>query len=253
MVASGLLAGLALTVALALSLAAVITSSATADAGRAGGGLLAVATVLAVGLVVVESGLRGAAAAVLVVAVFGAGARLIVVASPRDAFTLVAGAVAVPAANWTCRRRQRGPPRPAVAQCANSPLCGRDSRRDPTDSPAAHHSTRWRPGIVFKPQRSQQPGNHNCGVGRDLHNGAQVRLVAVLKGQRRGMPLSAAGPDQILDSARARAGLAQATCHQLRHTCLTRLREAGMALEAVQAQAGHASNESTRIYFASGR
>ena len=26
---------------------------------------------------------------------------------------------------------------------------------------------------------------------------------------------------------------------ELRHTCLTRLREAGMALEAVQAQAGH--------------
>jgi hypothetical protein len=40
-----------------------------------------------------------------------------------------------------------------------------------------------------------------------------------------------------------------ATCHELRHTCLTRLREAGMALEAVQAQAGHASIESTRIYL----
>ena len=38
-------------------------------------------------------------------------------------------------------------------------------------------------------------------------------------------------------------------CHQLRHTCLTRLREQGMALEAVQAQAGHASIESTRIYL----
>jgi integrase/recombinase XerD len=35
----------------------------------------------------------------------------------------------------------------------------------------------------------------------------------------------------------------------LRHTCLTRLREAGMALEAVQAQAGHRSIESTRIYL----
>jgi integrase len=55
--------------------------------------------------------------------------------------------------------------------------------------------------------------------------------------------------DQILDSARQRAGLARATCHQLRHTCLTRLREAGMALEAVQAQAGHASIESTRSYL----
>jgi integrase len=40
-----------------------------------------------------------------------------------------------------------------------------------------------------------------------------------------------------------------ATCHQLRHACLTRLREAGMALEAVQAQAGHASIESTRVYL----
>ena len=31
--------------------------------------------------------------------------------------------------------------------------------------------------------------------------------------------------------------------------CVTRLREAGMALEAVQAQAGHRSIESTRIYL----
>jgi integrase/recombinase XerD len=75
------------------------------------------------------------------------------------------------------------------------------------------------------------------------------QLFVVLKGRRRGRPLSAAGLDQILDSARLRAGLAQATCHQLRHTCLTRLRGAGMALEAVHAQAGHASIESTRIYL----
>ncbi|EUA16045.1 phage integrase family protein [Mycobacterium xenopi 4042] len=45
------------------------------------------------------------------------------------------------------------------------------------------------------------------------------------------------------------AGLERATCHQLRHTCFTRLREAGMALEAIQAQAGHASIDSTRIYL----
>ena len=78
---------------------------------------------------------------------------------------------------------------------------------------------------------------------------ATDRVFVVLKGQRRGLPLSAAGLDEILGSARGRAGLAQATCHQLRHTCLTRLRKAGMALEAVQAQAGHASIESTRIYL----
>lgn len=75
------------------------------------------------------------------------------------------------------------------------------------------------------------------------------RVFVVLKGSRRGAPLSAAGVDEILDGARARAGLQWATCHQLRHTCFTRLREAGMALEAIQAQAGHASIESTRIYL----
>src|SRR5262244_2836293 len=75
------------------------------------------------------------------------------------------------------------------------------------------------------------------------------RVFVVLQGPRRGLPLSADGLDEILDGARGRAGLAHATCHQLRHTCLTQLRKAGMSLEAVQAQAGHASIESTRIYL----
>ena len=57
------------------------------------------------------------------------------------------------------------------------------------------------------------------------------------------------GLEQIVASAKCRAGLERATCHQLRHTCLTRLREAGMALEAIQAQAGHRSIESTRVYL----
>jgi integrase/recombinase XerD len=75
------------------------------------------------------------------------------------------------------------------------------------------------------------------------------RLFVSLKGPSRGQGLSAQGVETILLSARERARLERATCHQLRHTCLTRLREAGMALEAVQAQAGHASIESTRIYL----
>ena len=75
------------------------------------------------------------------------------------------------------------------------------------------------------------------------------QVFVVLKGPRRGLPLSAEGVDEILDGARRRAGLEHATCHELRHTCLTRLREAGMALEAVQAQAGHRSLESTRVYL----
>ena len=74
-------------------------------------------------------------------------------------------------------------------------------------------------------------------------------VFVALKGPRRGQPLSADGLDQIVLGARQRAGLAHASCHELRHTCLTRLREAGMALEAIQAQAGHRSIESTRLYL----
>jgi len=74
-------------------------------------------------------------------------------------------------------------------------------------------------------------------------------VFVVLKGPRRGAPLTPAGLDEIVQGARQRAGLVQLTCHQLRHTCLTRLRQAGMALEALQAQAGHRSIESTRVYL----
>ena len=74
-------------------------------------------------------------------------------------------------------------------------------------------------------------------------------VFVVLKTNRRGSPLSINGLEQIVASAKGRAGLERATCHQLRHTCLTRLREAGMALEAIQAQAGHRSIESTRVYL----
>jgi site-specific recombinase XerD len=93
-----------------------------------------------------------------------------------------------------------------------------------------------------------------AAVGDYLHDerprpSATDRVFVVLKGPRRGQQLSADGVDEILTGARRRAGLEAATCHQLRHTCLTRLREAGMALEAVQAQAGHRSIESTRIYL----
>lgn len=74
-------------------------------------------------------------------------------------------------------------------------------------------------------------------------------LFVVLKGQRRGQPLAADGLDKIVRNARQRAELSHCNCHELCHTCLTRLREAGMALEAVQAQAGHRSLESTRVYL----
>jgi site-specific recombinase XerD len=74
-------------------------------------------------------------------------------------------------------------------------------------------------------------------------------VFVTLKGPSRGKVMTADGIDMMLRNARQRAGLERVTCHQFRHTCLTRLREAGMALEAVQAQAGHISIESTRIYL----
>ncbi len=66
------------------------------------------------------------------------------------------------------------------------------------------------------------------------------RLFVVLKGPRRGEPLSDDGLEEIVRAAKARAGLLHATCHELRHTCLTRLREAGMALEASRSKPGTA-------------
>jgi site-specific recombinase XerD len=74
-------------------------------------------------------------------------------------------------------------------------------------------------------------------------------LFVALKGPRRGQPLSMPGLQQIIRDARRRAELSHGTCHELRHTCFTRLREAGMAIEAIQAQAGHRSITSTRIYL----
>lgn len=75
------------------------------------------------------------------------------------------------------------------------------------------------------------------------------RLFVALKGPTRGSGLSAEGVDEMLANARGRAGLAHGTCHELRHTCFTRLREGGMAIEALQVQAGHRSIASTRIYL----
>jgi integrase/recombinase XerD len=87
-------------------------------------------------------------------------------------------------------------------------------------------------------------------LGSERPAEATTDLVFVaLKGAVRGQPLADDGLDKIVANAKKRAGLSHCTCHELRHTCLTRLREAGMALEAVQAQAGHRSLDSTRVYL----
>jgi integrase/recombinase XerD len=75
------------------------------------------------------------------------------------------------------------------------------------------------------------------------------RVFVVLKGPHRGEPLTAKGLEEIIRGARGRAGLDHGTCHELRHTCFTRLREAGMSLEALQAQAGHRSISATQVYL----
>ena len=75
-------------------------------------------------------------------------------------------------------------------------------------------------------------------------------VFVVLKGPDRGQPLSASGASMRSCAAPAAGPVStQASCHELRHTCFTRLREAGMSIEALQAQAGHASIETTRVYL----
>ncbi|MBM3176195.1 MAG: integrase [Chloroflexi bacterium] len=78
---------------------------------------------------------------------------------------------------------------------------------------------------------------------------SSAHLFLVLKGPHRGQPLSAAALDTIIKYHRKQADTPGVRCHRLRHTCLTRLRQAGMSLEALQAQAGHKSITSTRIYL----
>ncbi len=76
------------------------------------------------------------------------------------------------------------------------------------------------------------------------------QLFVVLREPTRGRPLSTDGLDEILDGAiRKRTGLAKLTCHQLWHPCLTGRGRRAWPLEAVQAQAGHRSIESTRMYI----
>jgi hypothetical protein len=53
--------------------------------------------------------------------------------------------------------------------------------------------------------------------------------------------------EEILSAARCRAGLEHATCHELRHTCLTSFNR-GMSLEAIAALPGHRSLDMTLRY-----
>ncbi|HKW15107.1 MAG TPA: site-specific integrase, partial [Candidatus Krumholzibacteria bacterium] len=74
------------------------------------------------------------------------------------------------------------------------------------------------------------------GVGR-------VGPVFTFEGQR------LANPKKALASASARAGIGKVTCHVFRHTCATRLLEAGVDIRNVQAWLRHASITTTARYL----
>jgi integrase len=86
-------------------------------------------------------------------------------------------------------------------------------------------------------------------LDKERPRSSSPKLFLVLKGRRRGQPLSVRGLDMIIEYHRELAGTPGIQCHRLRHTCVTRLRQAGMSLEALQVQAGHKSLTSTGIYL----
>lgn len=86
-------------------------------------------------------------------------------------------------------------------------------------------------------------------MSKERPNSSSPQLFLVLKGPHKGQPLTAAALDTIVEYHREQAGTPGVQCHRLRHTCLTRLRQAGMSMEALQAQAGHKSMTSTRVYL----
>ena len=75
------------------------------------------------------------------------------------------------------------------------------------------------------------------------------RVFLVMKGRNRGLPMTVGALDTIIEYHRKKANTPGIQCHRLRHTCFTRLRQGGMSLEALQAQAGHRNITTTRVYL----
>ena len=86
--------------------------------------------------------------------------------------------------------------------------------------------------------RGQQPGAVFCAVDKAGHlRGASLTTVSI---------------GRILDALAQRASVAQFTAHDLRRSWATHALDAGVSLQAVQDQLGHASPVTTRIYDRSG-
>ncbi|MDO8716732.1 MAG: tyrosine-type recombinase/integrase [Dehalococcoidales bacterium] len=86
-------------------------------------------------------------------------------------------------------------------------------------------------------------------LNKERPAGGSDRIFLVMKGKHRGQPLTVAALDTIIEYHRDKAGTPGVQCHRMRHTCFTRLRQGGMSLEALQAQAGHRSIATTGVYL----
>jgi len=86
-------------------------------------------------------------------------------------------------------------------------------------------------------------------LNKERPSSSSERVFLALKGPHRGQPLKIAALDTIIKYHRRQAKTPGVQCHRMRHTCFTRLRQGGMSLEALQAQAGHKSIISTRVYL----
>jgi integrase/recombinase XerD len=86
-------------------------------------------------------------------------------------------------------------------------------------------------------------------LDKERPSSSSETVFLALKGPHRGQPLRIAALDTIIKYHRRQAKTPGVQCHRMRHTCFTRLRQGGMSLEALQAQAGHKSIISTRVYL----
>jgi integrase/recombinase XerD len=86
-------------------------------------------------------------------------------------------------------------------------------------------------------------------LNKERPSGNSDKVFLVMKGKNKGQPLTVGALDTIIEYHRHKADTPGVQCHRMRHTCFTRLRQGGMSLEALQAQAGHSSINTTRIYL----
>ena len=73
-------------------------------------------------------------------------------------------------------------------------------------------------------------------------------VFLLLKGPRRGQPMTPAGLRALFRYHRLRSGVARGNPHRFRHTCALDMVRAGMSLPALMRLLGHANIETTMLY-----